>query len=97
MDDVTLILVVLAAAVGGLAGVAYWLDRRRKPPPVKNPAGPLGRALLWAIRILVGLMVISVIAFFASSSLVFLYVAAGCLVIYLIVGRIYQAIRLAGK
>lgn len=105
MNDAALTILILIVAIGGLAGVAYLLDRRRKSgqknllglPDLERPLGPVGRGLLWTIRVLVFLMVLSFIGFFVFSSVTFLYVAAVCLVIYFLVGRAFRIVRLSGK
>ena len=100
MNDIALIVVVLAVAIGGLAGVAYLLERRRKVSGAIGPElpklGPTGNVLLWVIRGLVVVMVLSIIgAFTYDMSLA--WVAVGSLVVYIIIGRVFQIIRLAGK
>ena len=61
MSDTLFIILVLFVAIGGLVGVAYFLDKRGKKskpirPPLPEP-GPTGRVLLWIARILVVIMV----------------------------------------
>jgi hypothetical protein len=105
MNDAALTILVLVVAMAGPAGVACLLDRRRKSgqknllglPDFGRPLGPVGRGVLWAIRVLVVVMVLSFIGFFAFSPFTFLYVAAVCLVIYLVIARISQIARLSGK
>jgi hypothetical protein len=101
MNDVALIVAVLVVAIGGLVAVAYLLERRRKRAgpvgPEPPPPGPLGRALVWVVRGLVAVMVLSLIGFFAFGVIFLVWVAAGCLLAYLVVGRAYQIVRLAGK
>ena len=101
MNETALVLTVLIIAIGGLAGVAYLLQKRRKgtdpsAPDIPSP-GPIGRALFWIVRVLVVLMVLSIISFFVLQSMTFLWVAAILLLAYLVVGRIYQIVLLAGK
>jgi hypothetical protein len=105
MNDTALTIGILVVAIGGLAAIAYLIDRRRKSgqenllglPDLGRPLGPVGRGLLWAIRGLVVAMVLSFTGFFVFSSLTYLYVAAACLVLYLVLGRILQIVRLSGK
>lgn len=101
MDDLAYITAVLVVTIGGLAGVAYLLDRRRKTSGAIGPKlpelGPTGRVLLWVIRVLVAIMVLSVIGIFVFGSPLLIWIAAGCLGLYLIVGRVFQVVRLAGK
>ena len=100
MNDIALIVIVLAAAIGGLAGVAYLLEKRRKVSGAIGPElpelGPIGSVLLWVIRGLVAIMVLSIIGAFAFN-ISLAWVAVGSLVVYMIVGRVLQIIRLAGK
>ena len=101
MNDVTLIVTVLVIAIGGLAGVAYLLDRRRKASGAVGPQlpepGPVGRVLLWVIRGLVVVMILSIIGVLAFGMITLLWVTAGCLVLYLVIGRVFQIVRLSGK
>ena len=101
MNDITYIITVLVVAIGGLAGFAHLLDRRRKTSGAigteLSEPGPTGRILLWVIRILVVVMVLSVIGTFAFGVPFLIWIAAGCLVLYLVIGRVYQIVRLAGK
>jgi hypothetical protein len=101
MDDVTLILTVSVIAIGSLAGIAYLLDRRRKASGAVGPElpeiGPVGRVLLWIIRGLVVVMVLSAVGLLVFEIIPLVYVAAGCLAGYLIVGYVFRIVRLAGK
>lgn len=101
MDDITYIIAVLAIFIGGLAGVAHLLDKRHQKLGALGPKvpelGSMGRILLWVIRILVAVMVLAVIGTFGFGMPFLIWIAAGCLVLYLIVGRVFQVIRLAGK
>jgi hypothetical protein len=101
VNDVALIVAVLVVAIGGLAGVAYLLDRRRQASgavgPEIPPPGPIGRALLWTVRALVVIMVLSLVGFFVSRVMALVWVAAGCLLAYLVVGGVYRIVRLAGR
>ena len=101
MDDVTTIVTVLVIAIGGLVGVAYLLDLRRKASGVVGPQlpelGSIGRALLWVIRGLVVVMVLSIIGVVALGIVWLLWVAVGCLALYLVIARIFQIVRLSGK
>ncbi|KAA3665449.1 MAG: hypothetical protein DWQ04_00555 [Chloroflexi bacterium] len=101
MNDVILPIICFAIPIGGLIAIIALLARRRKSTGkgiAELPElGPKGRGLLWIIRVLVVLMVLSLIGLYVFSSLFYLYAAAGCLVIYFVIGRIYQIARLAGK
>ncbi len=100
VNDIALIVIVLAVAIGGLAGVAYLLERRRKVSGAVGPElpelDPTGKVLLWVIRGLVAVIVLSIVgAFTFDMSLA--WVAVGALIVYVIIGRVFQVIRLAGK
>ena len=103
MNDVVLIVTVLVVAIGGLAGVAYLLDKRRKtrgaigPQLELPPLGPVGRGLLWVIRGLVVMMVLAIVVGIAFRVTALIWLAAGCLLVYLLVGWILRVVRLSGK
>lgn len=105
MSDTLLLIIVPVVALGGLAGVAYWLERRsKKKGPIANlelpnepPMGPVGKTLLWASRILIVLMVISVIACFAFKMFWLIWISGGCIVLGLVAGRVGRVARLTGK
>jgi predicted membrane-bound spermidine synthase len=101
MDESILILVVLAIAIGGLVGVASLLQRRQirsKDTRSELPMpGPVAQTLLWAIRLLIVGMVLSVIGFFVFKTLSAVWIALGLLIGYMVIGRLYQIARIAGK
>lgn len=101
MNDVALIVTVLVVAIGGLAGVAYLLERRSRASGAVGPElpqlGPLGRILLWVIRALVAVMVLSIVAAFVFQAIYLGWVAAGALLVCLIVGRVFRIVRAVGK
>ena len=103
MSDVVLIVTVLVVAIGGLASVAYLLDRRRKthgaigPQIELPPLGPVGRVLLWVIRGLVVMMVLGIVLGIALRTTVPIWLAAGCLIAYGLVRSVFRAVRAAGK
>ncbi len=101
MDDAALIVIVLVVAIAGVAGIAYLLERRRKAFGAMGPElpelGPVGTALLWTIRGLVAIMVFSIMGVFAFRTTDLAWVAAGCLVIYIIVRWLFRIIRASGK
>jgi hypothetical protein len=101
MDDLTYSIAVLVVLIGGLVGVAHWLDRRRKAAgslgPALPPLGPVGRVLLWLIWALVAGMVLALISAFVLGMPPLIWVSVGCLVLYLIVMWLFQVVRLAGK
>jgi heme/copper-type cytochrome/quinol oxidase subunit 2 len=101
MNDLILIGVVLVIAIGGLVVVASMLEGRRSrsgstTPELPEP-GPVAQILFWIVRILVIMMVLSVIGFFVFKSLTPVWIATGCLITYMIVGRLYQIARMTGK
>lgn len=89
------------ALIGGLIGIAYYLDRRRKNAGPIGPAlpeiGPVGRLLLWVGRILVVLMVLSIVGAFVFRSGMLFSITVGCLLLYIVVGVIYRVMRVTGK
>ena len=101
MNDAALIVAVLVIAIGGIVGFAYLLDRRRiaRGPvgPELPPIGPLGRAFLWIRRVLVALMVLSLVGFFALREMALAWVALGCLLAYVVLNRVDSVIRVIGK
>jgi hypothetical protein len=100
VDDTVLVVVVLVAAIGGLAFVARLLEgrRRAKGSALELPEfGPIGRAMMWVVRILVVVMVLAIVGFFVLQKLWLMWVAAGTLLLYLVFGRIAQVLRLTGK
>jgi hypothetical protein len=101
MSNVLLLIFVPMLALGGLASVAYLLDRRAKKShliSLKLPEpGPLSRVLLWIARILVAFMILSIVGAFAFRLLALALIAAGCLALYIIDGLIYRSVRLTGK
>ena len=101
MSDIVFIILVLVVAIGGLVGVAYLLDKRRKK---SNPIGstlpdlgPIGRILLWIARIIVGFMVLSIIGAFVFRYLPLVWFTASCLALYILNGIIFRVVRLTGK
>jgi len=100
MSDEMLIIVVLGGAIGGIAGVAYLLDRRNRSSGTSQSMAPepgsAGYVLMWATRVLVAMMVLLLIAFFVFRSFVFLWIAGGCVLVAMVVGQIRRIIRLGG-
>ena len=101
MSGTLFIMLVLVIGLGGLVGVAYWLDERAKSSkplgPVLPTPGPIGRILLWIARILVVFMVLSIIGAFVFRSLSLAWITGGCLTLYIIDGMIYRVVRGTGK
>ena len=81
--------------------MAYFLDKRSKKskPAAADLPEPdsKGKVMLWIIRILVVLMVLSIIGFFVFRSRSFLWVTGISLGIYVIIGYIFRIVRLLGK
>ncbi len=101
MRDTLFIILVLVVSIGGLVGVAYFLDRRGKKSksfrsPLPGP-GPTGRILLWIARILVVIMVLSIIGAFVLSSLSLAWLTASCLFLYIVDGIVYRVVRTTGR
>jgi hypothetical protein len=101
MNDTLFIILVLFVAIGGLVSVAYFLDKRgKKSKPIDPPLpelGPTGKTLLWIAGILVAITVLSIIGAFVFSSLPLAWLSASCMVLYIVDGIIYRAVRLKGK
>ena len=101
MSDVVLIVTVLVVAIGGLAGVAYLLDRRRKAHGAIGPElpeiGPVGRVLLWVIRGLIAIMVLAFVIGIALRTTIPVWVAFGCLLLFVPVRLAFRVVRVSGK
>jgi hypothetical protein len=103
MNEGTIIVVVLAASIAGIVGIANVLDRRRKThgpiglvcPPAR--LGPVGQALQWLVLVLVVAMALSVIGVFVFRAFWLAWVAGGCLLAVIVMGRILGIFRLIGK
>jgi hypothetical protein len=59
--------------------------------------GPIGNILLWIVRILVVLMVLSIIGAFVFRSLPLAWFTGACIGLYIVIGLIHRFVRLAGK
>jgi hypothetical protein len=101
VSDIALIVIVLVIAIGGLVGVAFLLDRRRKrsgaigaelPEP-----GPAGRAFVWILRLIVAAMLLSVIAGVILRDALWIWIALGILLLYSVARLLLGIIRVAGK
>jgi hypothetical protein len=101
MSDTLLFILVPVILIGGLVGVAYFLDQRgRKSRPAETvlPApGPIGNILLWIVRILVVLMILSIIGAFVFRSMSLVRLTGSGIGLYILIGLIYRFVRLAGK
>ncbi len=100
-EDALFALAVILLSIGGLVGIAYSLDvrRRRHGPigPKLPPPGPAGRALWWAARILAGIMALAVALAYALHIPDLAWLAVGCLALFFADHLIYRVIRLTGK
>jgi hypothetical protein len=101
MEDATFIMGVMVLAVGGLLGVAYSLDIRRKRygvlGPKLPPAGRLGRRLWLAARLLTALMVLLAAAAYAWHSAWLAGMVLGLFLLFFADHTAYRIVRLTGK
>ncbi len=101
MSGTVTIVLVAVIGIGGLVGVAWLLDRRRRVAgsigPVLPPPGPSGRLFLWIARGLVAAMVLSILGAFVFRSLTLAWVTATCLLLYIIDGLMYRAVRITRR
>ncbi len=101
MEDALAALAVIVLGFGGILGIAYSLDahRRRRGSfgPKLPPPGHIGRALWWAARILVGLMVLSMAGAYIFRTAAAAWFAAGCLLLFFVDHTAYRVVRLTGK
>ena len=101
MSDTLTLILVPVVLIGGLVAVAYLLDKRGKKSgpvgPTLPPPGAIGNILLWAARILVILMVLSIIGAFVFRSLPLAWLTGSFLLLYIVDGTIYRFVRLTGK
>lgn len=101
MSDTFILILVPVVLIGGLVGAAYFLDNRgRKSSPVETvfpPPGPIGKILLWMVRILVVLMVLSIIGAFVFQSMALVWFTGACIGLYVAIGVIHRFVRFAGK
>jgi len=102
MENPLLLVVALVMILGMIPAVAYWLERRsRKKKPIGGlalpPVGPWGRRLLWPIRILQFLMVVTVVIVLAFGRVWVVWVTAAFLALWIVLSWIYRIVRLSGK
>ncbi len=101
MDDVLFVGAVTVLAFGGILGIAYSLDTRRKRRgtfgPKLPPAGRVGRALWWAARALVVLMLVAVAGAHLFRVPELAWLAGGCPVLFFADHVAYRLVRLTGK
>lgn len=100
-EDVVFAILVFILGFGGIFGIAYSLDARRKRRGPIGPAlprcGHAGRCLWWAARILVALMVLAVIGAYIFRTPLWLWMTLGCLALFALDGLAYRVVRLRGK
>ncbi len=101
MDDVLLVGAVTLLAFGGILGIAYSLDARRKRRgtfgPKLPPPGHVGRALWWIARVLAALMLVAVAGAHLFGVTALAWIAGGCLVLFFADHVAYRLVRLTGK
>ncbi len=98
MIDGFLIIVVVLIAIGGIAGVAYLLDKRGKNADQTPPKpGPIARVFWWIARILVVLMVLSIIGAIKNASIPLASLTGTLLGVYIFNGIIYRILLANGK
>jgi hypothetical protein len=101
MSDTFILILVPVVLIAGLVGAAYFLDQRgrksRSAEPVLPAPGPIGNIILWVVRLLVVLMVLSIIGAFVFRSMALVWFTGGCIGLYVVIGVIHRFVRLAGK
>lgn len=101
MSDTLMLILVPVVLIGGLVAAAYFLDNRggkSRPAEIVLPApGPISNILLWIVRILVVVMVLSIIGAFVLRSMSLVWFTGTCIGVYVVIGLIYRFVRLAGK
>ncbi len=101
MDDALFAGAVTVLAIGGILGIAYSLDARRKRRgtfgPKLPPPGRVGRALWLLARVLVALMLVAVAGAHLFRVPALAWLAGGCLVLFFADHVAYRLVRLTGK
>src|SRR5262245_35617756 len=106
MNETTLSIIVVIIMLIGLAGAAYFLDRRnRTHGPIGGPAmqvtipkpGPWARTLMIVGRISLIAMIASIIGAYIFHTMTFVWVALGLLGFILVIGQVLRFVRLLGK
>jgi hypothetical protein len=101
MSDTFILILVPVVLIAGLIGAAYFLDKRgrksRPAEPVFPAPAPIGKTLLWIVRILVVLMVLSIMGAFVFRSMALVWFTGGCIGLYIVIGLIHRFVRLADK
>lgn len=102
MSEAGLIVMLVALlGIGGIAGVAYSLEARRKRHgafgPKLPPRGRVGRLLWWAARALTALMVLAAAGAYLFGAPALARFALGCFVLFFGDHAAYAVVRLRGK
>ena len=101
MDDILFAMVVIVLGLGGVLGIAYSLDVRRKRHgsfgPKLPPPGRIGRSLWWGARVLAALMLLSIAAAYALQAEALVWVTGWCLLLFFADHAAYRVVRLTGK
>ncbi len=101
VEDILFAAAVFVLGLGGVLGIAYSLDARRKRHgvfgPRLPPPGHVGRGLRWAARILAALMALSLISAYVFRSEALVWVTAACLLLFFADHVAYWVVRLTGK
>ena len=101
MNDLIILWAAVGLGIGGVLGVAYSLDVRRKRhgpigPNLHRP-GRWGRALWWGARLVTALMLLSVIGAYLWQAPALAWVAAGSFILFVADHTAYCIARLIGK
>lgn len=101
MEDLLFGAAVILPGLGGVLGIAYALDQRRKRRGSFGPklprAGRIGRSLWWGARVLAALMVMLIAAAYALHVELLAWATAGCAVLFFADHVAYRVVRLTGK
>ncbi len=101
MEDPLVVVAVAVLALGGIVGIAYSLDARRKRRgilgPRLPPPGSIGRNLWWIARLLAATMVLIVAGAYVFKAPELAWLAIGGLVLFFADHVAYRIVRLTGK
>ncbi len=101
MEEVLIVIAVIVLALGGIVGIAYSLDARRRRHgilgPKLPPAGSIGRLLWWVARLLATAMVVLVASAYLFKAPELAWLAAVGLVLFFADHVAYRIVRLTGK
>jgi hypothetical protein len=104
--DTLVSIFIIIVLLCGLAGIAYFLEKRSKQKgPIGGaviqaelpPPGPLYKISVYSIRILTALMVLSIIVFVITNSKTSLWIGLAFLGLYFIAVWTRRIARLSGK